>query len=85
LPGHERVVGELYELLDAEVLADLDEYEECYPLAPSRSEYVRRVARLVEPDIDAWVYYYNRSVGGRSRVVSGDWTEHLKSRPEAQP
>jgi gamma-glutamylcyclotransferase (GGCT)/AIG2-like uncharacterized protein YtfP len=84
VPGRGRVVGELYALLDPEVLADLDEYEECYPLAPSSSEYVRRVARLIEPDVDAWVYYYNRPVEGQARVASGDWTEHLRSRPEGQ-
>ena len=81
LPGRGRVIGELYELRDPGVLVVLDEYEEYDRRAPSQSEYVRRLARLIEPAVDAWVYYYNRGVDPRSRVASGDWTEYLRNRP----
>jgi gamma-glutamylcyclotransferase (GGCT)/AIG2-like uncharacterized protein YtfP len=80
LPGEGRVVGELYELADSAAIAELDLYEDYDELEPLRSEYIRRVVRLIHPAVDAWVYYFNGSTRDRARVTSGDWAEHLRLR-----
>jgi gamma-glutamylcyclotransferase (GGCT)/AIG2-like uncharacterized protein YtfP len=80
VPGDGRVVGELYEPRDAAVLELLDLYEQYDPLHPSRSEYVRRAVRLIEPPVDAWVYYFVGDTRGRSRVSCADWLDHLRRR-----
>lgn len=70
----------LYAVADDAVLVRLDAFEEYDPDDPDGSEYLRRRVRLAEPDLDAWVYVYNRDVAGRPRVESGDWRRHRASR-----
>lgn len=48
--GYE-VGGELYEVLDALALETLDEYEDV-----GHGMYARIRLRLIEPDVEAWVY-----------------------------
>jgi gamma-glutamylcyclotransferase (GGCT)/AIG2-like uncharacterized protein YtfP len=78
--GEGRVVGELHQLLDPSVIGELDRYEGYDELDPSRSEYVRRVARLIDPALDAWVYYFNGETRDLAPVPSGDWAEHIRFR-----
>ena len=73
LPGGGRVRGELYELLDAELIALLDRFEGFDPSRPRHSLYLRRRLRLIEPAGLAWAYVYNRSVEGLPLVGSGCW------------
>lgn len=80
LPGDGQVVGELYELADPTLIHELDEYEGYNALMPSQSEYIRRVTRLIDPAVDAWVYYFNGDTRGSARVISGDWAQHLRRR-----
>jgi len=70
------VHGELYELLDRGVLGTLDAYEECGPGFPEPQEYVREPADVEVDDgqtVQAWVYLYNRPVGGLRRIDGGRW------------
>ncbi len=79
LTGGEGVVkGELYEIRDIGVLRALDEYERYDALKPEQSLFVRRVVRLLEPPVDAWVYFYNHDLGHAPRIESGNWAEHQK-------
>ncbi len=67
------VAGEVFELLGPETLKSLDDFEEYDPAQPQASEYVRRPLRLIEPDVDAWVYVYNRPVDPARAIAAGWW------------
>jgi gamma-glutamylcyclotransferase (GGCT)/AIG2-like uncharacterized protein YtfP len=79
--GLGRVSGELYETADPDAIRCLDAFEEFDPLHVSRSQFVRRRVRLLEPAVDAWVYVYNRSIREMPLISSGSWLQHLRSRP----
>jgi gamma-glutamylcyclotransferase (GGCT)/AIG2-like uncharacterized protein YtfP len=80
--GH--VWGEVYEMRDpAAVLAALDGIEGYRADDPDRSLYVRQEAEVVLPDgtlATANVYFYNAPLGRASRILSGDYLEHVKGR-----
>ena len=69
----DRVQAELYRIKDPTVLALLDAYEDYHSNDETGSLYLRRVVRLAEPDLDCWVYYYNRAVSEGQRVAHGKW------------
>lgn len=72
--GEGRVRGELFELREGtEVLKALDRYEQYDPFHRADSLYVRRCVRLLEPAVDAWVYFYAREVNDEPIVPGGDW------------
>lgn len=71
--GEDRVLGELFEVLDPDVMADLDAFEDYWPGEPARSRYERRKVRLVEPDRDAFVYVWLLGLDDARRIESGDW------------
>jgi gamma-glutamylcyclotransferase (GGCT)/AIG2-like uncharacterized protein YtfP len=71
------VIGELYSIVDPDVLARLDEFEGVIENRPTASLYLRERVRLVAPlDLEAWVYFYNRAPTGDTRIASGDWRAH---------
>lgn len=49
------------------------------PSGPARNT-VPRAARLLEPDLEAWVYLYNRDVGEAPVIASGDWRAYRAQR-----
>jgi gamma-glutamylcyclotransferase (GGCT)/AIG2-like uncharacterized protein YtfP len=79
-----RIWGELYETEDAgPVLAALDEIEGYHHDDPDRSLYQRNLVSVTLPEartVDAWVYFYNAPIGHGSRIPSGDYHEHFKTR-----
>jgi gamma-glutamylcyclotransferase (GGCT)/AIG2-like uncharacterized protein YtfP len=77
LDGPGLVQGELFEVLDPDVLRTLDAYEEYDPGDPAGSAYLRRAVTLLRPAIDAWVYIYNGDVDGLPVIASGDWAAHV--------
>lgn len=68
--GPSRVHGRLFALRDPAALPLLDSFEECDSDPPL---FVRRNMRLIDPQIESWVYVYNRSVGGKRRLRQGKW------------
>lgn len=78
-PGDGVVTGELFEIKDMRILRDLDEYEKYDASDRAGSLYVRRSVRLVEPSVDAWVYFYNEEVPEARRIESGDWADHYNT------
>jgi gamma-glutamylcyclotransferase (GGCT)/AIG2-like uncharacterized protein YtfP len=84
-PGKGVVHGELYELMDRGALAVMDDYEEYDPSRPKRSTYLRERWRLTDPDVDCWVYVYNRPVRGLARVLGGDWLARRKRQGARRP
>lgn len=81
--GPGAVRGELYTMLDEEVLSILDGFEDFRPEDPEASLYVRKhVALLDPPSAHAWLYFYNRPSHATRRVDSGDWRAHLARRSD---
>lgn len=79
--GEAEVVGELYVLLDSQVLEVLDEFEGYDPAQPHESLYLRKRVRLIQPsETDAWIYLYNHAPDPDARILGGDWRAHLNSR-----
>jgi gamma-glutamylcyclotransferase (GGCT)/AIG2-like uncharacterized protein YtfP len=61
----------------------LDSYEEYYPNAPEKSEYLRLslpVTLTKGETLDAWIYVYNSSLPiGAERIGSGDFKVYLRT------
>jgi gamma-glutamylcyclotransferase (GGCT)/AIG2-like uncharacterized protein YtfP len=75
--SEERVVGEVYEILNpSDVVPALDEYEAYDPANPSGSLFTRETAfvQLENGDsMDVWLYYFNRPVDPLDRIPGGDF------------
>jgi len=75
--GRARVRGEVYRFDDLPAALDvLDDVEDFNPTDADASLFVRRVALArmdAGPQVDAWVYYYNRPHDGAPKIASGDW------------
>ena len=77
------VFGEIYEI-DPEhlnnVLVILDDYEEYNPGKKEESLYVRKITPVITEDglSKAWVYWYNKPVGGKNEIETGDYKKYLK-------
>jgi gamma-glutamylcyclotransferase (GGCT)/AIG2-like uncharacterized protein YtfP len=77
--GPGRVAGELYRVPDPGVFTVLDRYEGADPHDPD-AEYRRVRARLVTPEVEAWVYVLAREPEGAPVVEGGDWRRHVGRR-----
>ena len=74
------VAGELYEVADAATLALLDAYEgEGRHTVEGSGVYARRRLRLLEPDVEAWVYVWVGHPAGEP-IAEGDWRTWLALR-----
>jgi gamma-glutamylcyclotransferase (GGCT)/AIG2-like uncharacterized protein YtfP len=71
------VRGEVYELGEPQILLPrLDDHEGCGPRFSRPTEFVRRSRAVWLDDgtiLAAWVYLYNRSIDGLTRIESGDF------------
>ena len=79
--GDDEVIGELYEVRDLRVFRVLDEYEKYDARDRTNSLYIRKAVRLIEPAVDAWVYFYNDEIPAERRISSGDWADHIAGDP----
>ncbi len=81
LPG---VPGELFTVLDQRALAILDDYEGCpgehLPTAGSPIGFYRQRIRLLEPNVEAWVYLYGGGIGHCRLIAGAGWTEYKAGR-----
>jgi gamma-glutamylcyclotransferase (GGCT)/AIG2-like uncharacterized protein YtfP len=75
------VSGELYEVAEPDTAFPiLDAYEnEGRHTADGDGVYVRRRLRLLEPDVDAWVYLWEGAARGEP-ISDGDWRAWLALR-----
>jgi gamma-glutamylcyclotransferase (GGCT)/AIG2-like uncharacterized protein YtfP len=81
--GDGRITGELYALLDVDLIEALDEFEGFERSRPRESLYLRERIELTMPaDIKAWIYVYNHVPDAATRIVSGDWRAHRVERAE---
>ena len=73
MEGDGQVVGDLFTMPDAATLSILDHWERVDHENPARSWYLRKRIRLIEPDLEALVYVWNRPTDGAPTVPAGDW------------
>ena len=77
----DQVIGELYQLLQAEQLLPLlDNYEECGEGFSQPQEYRRELQQVTLENgssVTAWVYVYNRDTLGLTQIQSGDFLTTL--------
>ncbi len=74
------VHGEIFQILNPNALKRLDDYEDYQQQDEANSPFVRRWTKLVNPQIECWVYFYNRDIRGRLQVTSGNWAEYRRER-----
>jgi gamma-glutamylcyclotransferase (GGCT)/AIG2-like uncharacterized protein YtfP len=78
--GDGEVAGELYEVPDPATFAILDAYEaEGRHTAHGPGTYERRRVRLLEPDVEAWVYVWSGEPLGEP-IDPGDWRTFIALR-----
>lgn len=77
------VTGELYRVLNRKAFQVLDEAERYNPHDLESSLYQRRCMRVREPQVDAWIYVYNRDVDDSEPVEYRK--RHRSSSPEVAP
>jgi hypothetical protein len=80
------VRGELFEVIDPAVWPLLDDYEGYDASAPNQSPFVRHRLALIEPELEAWVYFLNRPADGYPEVIDLSWPEYkaLRAREGAR-
>ena len=74
----EWVFGDVYTVHDRALLTELDRYEGCGPEDPEPTQYLRLVQPVIltaGPQVEAWVYIYNRPVDQLKRIVSGRFSD----------
>jgi len=69
---------ELYEILDADALGLLDEYESFFPESPGSSYYLRKPVPLEGSEKQAWCYFYNESIEDCPLIESGCWRTYVE-------
>lgn len=69
----ETVAGEVWRLLEPDILPGLDEFEGCTEVPPLFVRASRTVTIDGEVPLAAWVYVYARSTSGLRPIPSGDW------------
>jgi len=75
--GEAEVRGELVEVDDT-TLERLDAFED------EGSLYLRCKVRLIEPDVEAWVYVYNQPLDRAEPIPAGCWRTHVATRGGSQ-
>lgn len=78
------VYGRLLRIRNPRLLQLLDRYEDCCAGDPSGGEFVRTSiqAQLLpsRKHVRCWVYFYNRDIAGKRRIVSGDHVDYMARR-----
>ncbi|MBL4617206.1 MAG: gamma-glutamylcyclotransferase [Robiginitomaculum sp.] len=78
--GDERVIGDIYQVLDANVIAKLDEFEDFWPQTPEKCRYQRRRTVLAVPNnTEAWVYHCLLPNHRHKNVPDGDWVKYFSN------
>lgn len=75
VPDHPPVIGEVYRIRDASIVAILDAYESYHADNPTIGLYNRGLVPS-ERGRKVWVYTYNHPVIEDQRIESGDWCKN---------
>jgi pyruvate carboxylase len=76
--GDGEVEADLYRILNLWVFRKLDPFEHFDPACPNGCKYLRRAIRLIEPDVDAWIYLYNLPLQGEPHIEDGSWRNYSR-------
>jgi len=76
----DRVVGDVYRVVNPRVLRVLDRYEAGAARSKPRFVRARCIVRLDRRRTAAWVYAYRCSVVNAARIASGDYRLHCQTR-----
>ena len=80
----DRVYGRLLKIANPRLLRLLDRYEVCYIDNAGGSEFVRTdIQAQILPSlklVNCWVYFYNRAIAGKRRIISGDYVKYTALR-----
>ena len=71
--GNYLIHGELYKILNTDLLNILDEYEAVDNENPLTAGFTRKSVVLVEPKKKAWVYYYEGDVSEKNLLKTNFW------------
>ena len=63
----------LYEIKDETILAILDEFEAGDDNNPDLPGFTRKRITAIEPNVEAWIYYYDGKPDESQRILSGKW------------
>jgi gamma-glutamylcyclotransferase (GGCT)/AIG2-like uncharacterized protein YtfP len=69
----EFVVGEVWRLIEPDVLRELDDFEGCTEAPPLFVRASREVTLDGGDSLSAWVYLYARPISGQQPIPFGDW------------
>ena len=80
------IVGELYTLNNSEdfswAFEQLDDYEGVHVEAGETPLYKRESVQVFQEEkiMDAWVYWYNGSINGFTKIETGDLVQYLQQK-----
>ncbi len=84
--GKGSVKGDLFRVIDPEIMSKLDEFEDFWPKSSKTSRYDRRLTNLLDPEnTKAWVYHCLLPQTGRELVPDGNWVNWYKQHWGAGP
>jgi len=78
------ILGDVVELADETILADIDAYEEFDPQRPQAGEYLRRMRSVEVADgrrLDCWIYELQEVPSHAVAIAGGDYIAWLATRP----
>lgn len=75
----DQVIGDLFRITSDRALAAFDAWEDYVPDDPEGSLYLRQLIRLIDPQVDAWVYIWNASSEPYDLISGGDWQNRPQS------
>ena len=76
------VEAELHEIIGPHAFVVFDRWEDYDGEDEANSPYLRRKIRLIEPDVDAWIYI-SRISEEDPMVPNGDWAAYRNARMKA--
>ena len=78
-----KIYGQIYKVINADILAELDRYEDYNESNPQKSLFIRK-AVLVKGENGkvhrAWVYFYNRPVRLKKIIKTGNYKKFRKAK-----
>lgn len=79
-PGADVIEGELFSVPDKSTFKMLDQIEHYDASDRDGSLYRRRSVRILDPPVDAWIYYWNGPTDTLERIENGSWSKHIQNK-----
>lgn len=69
------IEGELYKIIDWDILKILDEHESIDNFDTTKPGFTRKSVLLINPIIEAWVYYYDGDIYPADLIDTNRWSD----------